>query len=200
MQKKELNITPSLRRHLPAFIIDTIFVIILLIGMFLFPESGIKLFKLSNGSWLVFSKIWFLVIVAFFFFSIMFTLVRKVLDTITFKIRMNPLVLEYSHGILLRRVESVDLSVITDFAKKRYLSDQILGLGNVVIHSTDFRTPLVRFDGLRISDAQAIIKFLQDETDSSLVEYFKSKDLGTHKKGIDPRIISAAKNGNLGEE
>ncbi len=109
-----------------------------------------------------------------------------------FRIEIDPLVIEFRRGVTTRIIESLDMYKVTDFINKRGLWDQLLGLSNIQITSSDQSTPLLNFRGLDFHDAARITEFLQLYSSDSIVkQYINKKDFDVKEamnlKQMSPR-------------
>lgn len=167
-----LYVTLSLRKYFPMFFFQGLIFLVLLAVYLLISAGSFESFGIEANS--LASRI-YLIVFSLITLIMLGTIVERILYTKSFKIEFSPKNLEYTYGIFNKTVESVDMHVITDYVKKRGPIDQILGIGNILIHSEDVRTPEIRFDGLLVPDARAIIEYLQANAANTLVEYLINK-------------------------
>lgn len=187
-----LFVTLSLRKYIPLFITQTLLISIILIVFFFVPNKGTLLLEIGKTT-IYWGKTLYLFLTLPIILIILALPIERILYVKSFKIFFSKRNLEYSFGIFNKTVESVDMFTITDFAQKSDLMDQILGISNIIVHSEDIRTPLIKFEGLLLPDARAIIEYLQLNATNTIVEYLvnnKNKDGHKNPNGIDVNEIS----------
>ncbi|MBP9759625.1 PH domain-containing protein [Candidatus Dojkabacteria bacterium] len=187
-----LFVTLSLRKYIPLFITQGILITIILLALIFIPNKGTLLFEIGKTT-IYWGRALYLLLSLPIIMIILALPIERILYVRSFKIFFSKRNLEYSFGIFNKTVESVDMFTITDFVQKSDLMDQLLGISNIVIHSEDVRTPLIKFEGLLLPDARAIIDYLQLNATNTIVEYLvndKQKNGNGNNKGMDADQIT----------
>jgi hypothetical protein len=80
-----------------------------------------------------------------------------------------------SHGIFLRRRDSLDMTGIQDFTKQETLIDLVLGVSRFIIYSKDKTDPKLVLLGIKRADANALYEHLKVFTNHSIVQYVQGE-------------------------
>ena len=168
----------SLKRLLPNYIFGGLLSIALLIGVFSIPDkvaeidiSFLNVVLNNPGPFIIYRSFFVyatLIIIALIFFVLLF----ETLMTKSYKISLSKEGLEFSYGLISKRIESIEMHTITDFVFKQGIVDALFHTGDVIVYSHDVTTPKIIFDGFDLRDAKEADAFLQKYSSDSLVKFY----------------------------
>lgn len=86
------------------------------------------------------------------------------LRVIAVSYRVDTLRVEVERGILRRRIDNLELWRVKDIQFRQSLSQRMLGLGDIVLHTSDSTNPVIELRG--IQGARALYDSLRDAVDA----------------------------------
>lgn len=84
---------------------------------------------------------------------------------------------EYSHGIISRSHDTVDMIIVKDQVMKQTLFELILGLATIKIVSSDLSHPELKIWGLSKKDANQVLEHLRTFTIKNYTDYRLTQDM-----------------------
>jgi uncharacterized membrane protein YdbT with pleckstrin-like domain len=197
MDAEELQVKPSLRYHTWRFALVIIGYYYLIEFLLKIPKRGLYIFEIwlpkneflrKNLMWALKANIssdtlrnLLLITMSLLTGYALFF----ILKTITTSFGLTYKYIEYSHGILSRAHDTVDMVTVRDQEMSQNLYERVLGLGTVKITSKDESHPILKMTGLAKNQAEEVLDFLRVYSSRSIVDYRMTQDLKKTKKKKD---------------
>lgn len=193
MEPEKVLVKPSLRYQIFRMIVVIIGFYYAIEALFKIPKRGIYVFELwvPKNEWARMHMMGLLKtnisaeILQKLIYSIMIILTAYalyyILKTLTTSFSLNYKYIEYSHGVVVRSQDTVDMVVVKDQELKQGLYERILGLATITVMSTDITHPVLKMMGLPKKEADEALEFLRLYSSRSIVDYRMTQDMKRSK-------------------
>ena len=194
MDIEKLTLRPRLRYQIVRIFISILCLYYAMQAFFNIPRRGIYFYEfwIPKNEWVRGNLMWLLkfniphdsvkTILYLIIGSILCYLGYYVLKTITTEFALTFKYIGYTHGIVVKTHDTVDMVVVKDQEFKQTIFERLLGLCSLKIISSDFSHPELKIIGISKKDGDKALEFLRMHSSRSIVDYRMTQDMIKSKK------------------